>query len=195
MKIKQVQIKNFRGIHDITLNLHEKANALMGINGSGKSSILDAIDYLLTPLVNIASENKQIIQHSGNDFPETEIRITQDEAHLEITLIKKGMENLQYELQAKIDFYQHDKSPSRTQFLVSHTNTIKKYLISSRKPGNGYCIFVYYPTSRFVNEVPLHAWHNRDFHITDAYKDALNTKTNFHEFFEWFRNRLVTDYY
>ena len=43
--LKQVTIKGFKGITDLTLNL-DKINVLIGINSSGKTTILQALDLL-----------------------------------------------------------------------------------------------------------------------------------------------------
>jgi len=43
MKINDINIKNFKGIENIDLTFDEQFNVLIGENGAGKSSILDAI--------------------------------------------------------------------------------------------------------------------------------------------------------
>lgn len=43
MKINDIHIENFKGIEKIDLNFNEQFNVLIGENGAGKSSILDAI--------------------------------------------------------------------------------------------------------------------------------------------------------
>lgn len=44
--LKQVTIKGFKGITDLTLNL-DKINVLIGVNSSGKTTILQALDLLV----------------------------------------------------------------------------------------------------------------------------------------------------
>lgn len=48
MKIHQLEIKNIRGIRDLTLNPKGKNIVIYGENDSGKSGIVDAVDFLLT---------------------------------------------------------------------------------------------------------------------------------------------------
>jgi len=48
MRITKLTIKNFRGIREMELDFHEKMNVLIGINGAGKSSVLDAIATMLS---------------------------------------------------------------------------------------------------------------------------------------------------
>jgi predicted ATP-dependent endonuclease of OLD family len=48
MRIKQLRLKNFRGIKNLELNFGATSVVvLVGINGAGKSSILDAIGSLV----------------------------------------------------------------------------------------------------------------------------------------------------
>ncbi|MCQ2251305.1 MAG: AAA family ATPase, partial [Bacteroidales bacterium] len=47
MKIKSIQIKGLWNTYDINLNLNDSVNVLSGINGCGKSTILDFILFLL----------------------------------------------------------------------------------------------------------------------------------------------------
>jgi recombinational DNA repair ATPase RecF len=46
--LSNLSIHRFRGIHDISINLAGKNIAIIGANGTGKSSVADAIDFLLT---------------------------------------------------------------------------------------------------------------------------------------------------
>ena len=49
MKVKRLKMQSFRGIGDLTLEFDEnEPTVLIGINGVGKSSILDCIAILLT---------------------------------------------------------------------------------------------------------------------------------------------------
>ncbi|KAA6322354.1 DNA replication and repair protein RecF [termite gut metagenome] len=48
MRIKELCIKNFRGISDMKIIPDPQINLIVGINGAGKSSILDAISYLFS---------------------------------------------------------------------------------------------------------------------------------------------------
>lgn len=46
--IAEFSIKNFKSLHDIELQFSEKFNVLIGLNGTGKSSVLQAIDFLVS---------------------------------------------------------------------------------------------------------------------------------------------------
>ncbi len=48
MKILELEIKNVRGIKDLTLHPNGKTFVVWGPNGTGKSGVIDSIDFLLT---------------------------------------------------------------------------------------------------------------------------------------------------
>lgn len=48
IRVEEIIIKEFRGIRDLTLKLQEKNFAVCGPNGTGKSGVVDAIEFALT---------------------------------------------------------------------------------------------------------------------------------------------------
>lgn len=48
IQIEHIRVEEFRGIHEIDLDLKGKSFVIHGPNGSGKSGIVDAIDFALT---------------------------------------------------------------------------------------------------------------------------------------------------
>lgn len=43
MKIKNIKLKNFRCFEELDIDLNERCNVIVGVNGAGKSTILDAL--------------------------------------------------------------------------------------------------------------------------------------------------------
>ena len=48
MVIKQIHLKNFRLFDDITVDFDERLNVFLGVNGAGKSALLDAVAIMLS---------------------------------------------------------------------------------------------------------------------------------------------------
>ncbi|MCM0591404.1 MAG: AAA family ATPase [Gloeotrichia echinulata CP02] len=61
MKVKRLKMQAFRGIGDLTLEFDETTpTVLIGINGVGKSSILDCLAILLSQLIGRIVPNENI---------------------------------------------------------------------------------------------------------------------------------------
>lgn len=95
MKIKTIHIKNFKSIKEITIDCNEGINAFIGKNGTGKSAVFDAVNFVLGK--NKPTKNNQIlIQEQNNHFYYNDkielIRKGEEEAKITITLEKNGEE-------------------------------------------------------------------------------------------------------
>ncbi len=60
-RIKSLKVKDFKGAKDITLNFHPKMNVLIGENGSGKTSVLEALAHFFNQLEVMLYSNKVIL--------------------------------------------------------------------------------------------------------------------------------------
>ena len=58
IKVSQVKLTNFRGYTDFTIPIHESLTVLVGENGAGKTSILEAISCGLGPFLTAMPEAK-----------------------------------------------------------------------------------------------------------------------------------------
>ena len=54
MKIKELYLKNFRCFEETKINFNEDYTIFVGINGAGKSSILNAIQIMLYPIMEVS---------------------------------------------------------------------------------------------------------------------------------------------
>ena len=86
MHINKLTLQRFRGAQDLPLDLDDKLNVFVGMNGTGKSSILDASAIMLSWLANR-------IKHagaSGRPIAESDIRNGESSANLAIQLCDEG---------------------------------------------------------------------------------------------------------
>jgi DNA replication and repair protein RecF len=68
MKLDKVQISHFRNIDDLSFTAHESLNVFLGANGSGKSSILEALHYLGFARSFRTHKHKSVISHDKPSF-------------------------------------------------------------------------------------------------------------------------------
>ncbi|MEP1871342.1 MAG: DNA replication/repair protein RecF [Paraglaciecola sp.] len=68
MKLDKVQISNFRNLDSLSFTLNKNLNIFIGENGSGKSSILEALHYLGFARSFRTSKHKNVIQSGKDNF-------------------------------------------------------------------------------------------------------------------------------
>ena len=108
MKIKSLKISNFRNLKDTHLNFSENLNILVGINGQGKTNLLEAIYLLL---------EGESFRYSNN---ETLIQKQSDLSTLFCTLISNQLEyKLKLQISAhKKEFFINDKKTSISKSIL-----------------------------------------------------------------------------
>lgn len=91
MHISKVYIRNFKGIKELTLELKEKVNIIVGKNDSGKSTIVEAINLALSGYyrgrkLDISENlfNKEIVKEYVSSFQEGATRIAPPKIAIEL---------------------------------------------------------------------------------------------------------------
>jgi len=176
LQIKKLKLENFRGIEEQEIELLPNINVFVGINGSGKSTILDAIAISFSWLV----EGIQKIESQGKDIPENSIKKGEDYSSITLKVIENGQE-YQWE---NVEFrrgYPADKSSNLLQLNQLAYDYQKKY-----KKNNQLPMIAYYPINRVAKGI-VDIRGSESISQLDVYDNALGTKANFQSFFEWFR--------
>ena len=68
MILDKLQVSHFRNIDDLSLSVHKSLNVFIGENGSGKSSILEALHYLGFARSFRTQKHKNVISHEKSGF-------------------------------------------------------------------------------------------------------------------------------
>ena len=187
MHVKTLHIENFRGIRNMELELHPRMNVLIGVNGAGKSSVLDALGYLMTPPVRFLSDQAKDINDvfgtfGGNDYPRYEA--SRRGSSLHCTISKEGLEEMSWNMQT-IDGF---RLPPASDRIGLQKNDFRRFFTRGKDDSN-IGLIVYYRVHRKVDNISIDAWTDRNFRKKDAFVDALAPTIDFKEFFQWFRNR------
>ena len=69
MRIKSIKLINYRGAVSLNIDFHRQLNVFIGVNGAGKSTILDSLAIMLSWLVKRLKNTNA----SGQQISETEI--------------------------------------------------------------------------------------------------------------------------
>lgn len=183
MHIQQLTLDRFRGAKSLSISLHEHLNVFVGMNGAGKSSILDATAILLSWLVN------RIKSGNVSGKPVTEADIMNGEASANV-MISLDIDGTQYHWNiAKTRKNVIHKEVSSDLGTVSALAKKIGAECIERNPQANLPLFVYYPVNRSVLDIPLRIREKHSFDLLSAHEQAFTGGANFRTFFEWFRER------
>jgi len=177
MKVKQLQINSFRGFEHLNLEFNQnQPTVFIGINGAGKSTILDCLAVLLS-LLTAKIENSQKLPLS---FNETDIKNGSLSTHNEIAISFDNSQDFRWSLSKVMEGEEKGISDD-----LAELEALIKKISETSLP-----VIVYYPTNRAVFEIPLRIKNKHSFEPKTALDEALTGgQINFRRFFEWFRHR------
>ena len=190
MQIKRFTLVNFRGIEHIELDFEgKKTIALVGVNGVGKSSILDALAITLSNLtsriVGQASKSRAISKDDikvGADY--TRLQLVAEFAAKEV--------DWAIALNRKAGKHPKDRSSDLSQ-LNTAAGSIEIDVLLHELVDDAPVqlpLAVYYDVHRAVLDVPLRIREQLVNAIAEGYDDALgHGGADFKRFFIWFRNQ------
>lgn len=181
MQIKSLTLKNFRGFKDTEITFSDGLTVLVGVNGAGKSSVLDALAMLMS------WAGSEIRQDSGRwKLKETDIHAGADSASIGVRLRYGGDE---YGWNAHM---QASGSETRKSTPGKNPDAFARKVhgqIAGAKPSVP--VMVYYRANRAVTRVPVPPPPDaRCFGLLETYANNLPAEAeDFRSFFEWFRAR------
>ena len=184
MYIQQLNFEHFRGAHSLSVELNSRINVLVGMNGAGKSSLLDGSAYLLSWLANR-------IKHagaSGRPITVSDITNGRESSTIEITLRMEKEDAAKWSLvKVRAGHARKDNSSNLAQL----NETAKRFQLNlaEEKDNTNLPLFAYYPVNRAVLDIPLRIRERHRFDPLAAYDESLTSGANFRTFFEWFRER------
>lgn len=181
MRIKKLEMKNFRGFEELTIEFPEKGSAVfVGVNGAGKTSVLECIFKLL-----------EIIWIERGTFKA-------DDFYFNYNDLKNGASSTEnyikienrgevYETIGTFEIGNIDKSKINIDNGVYFYNELK-----NRISKNSDCNIPFYsifPTNRIISNSP--SLNIRDLSEENQYSASSKSELKFNDFntfFQWFRN-------
>ncbi|MEA3465078.1 MAG: AAA family ATPase [Thermodesulfobacteriota bacterium] len=183
MYIKKLNLTSFRGASSVNLEFHKQLNVFVGMNGSGKSTILDAVAIMLSWAVNRIKHSGA----SGRPIKPEDIKNGQSTSSLKL--------HCQYDDQmttwklAKVRAGYRNKDERSVLQGVSELSRLLQEQITLHSGNVDLPILAYYPVNRTVLDIPLRIKGKHSFDLLSAYDESLTSGANFRTFFEWFRER------
>jgi predicted ATP-binding protein involved in virulence len=207
MKIKHIRIKDFRGIDDLSLDFgSDNINVIIGVNGVGKSSVIDSLCLLLLEYVNKLREvfrernqtitriyagsntyyfnGNNVVSHLQEQRNEVDnIRNGANSSTLEI-LVEHNHQNFQWSKSIERGEDKSAKASEESSLVNLIDEVIPSYLHDCNIP-----LVLCYLVNRAVLDISLDLSDTSTLTQLKAFDDSLTgTQTGFDEFFRWFRS-------
>jgi predicted ATP-binding protein involved in virulence len=184
MKITRLNLTNYRGVHSLSLDFQERLNVFFGVNGAGKSTIIDAVAIMLSWAV---SRIRYSGASSGRPIQETDVTNGKSSSSVQLDCIE-GDQPIEWRLSKSRKGHGAPEDRSNLAELNEFTKGLQGQF-SEKAENLNLPLFVYYPVNRAVLDIPLRIREKHSFKPITVYDDALTSGANFRTFFEWFRER------
>lgn len=182
MRLDSIELNNFRALETAKIDFSGKSSIIFGINGTGKSSVLRAINLLYANIINQIVNRKELKQNYTLQLED--IKYGKKETQIS-TLIK--LENEQFKYYRKM-IRSTGKREQDNASLKQIANIFQEKYITDEEQGN-IAIFANYGTNRLVLDIPLRIRTHHVFDVYSAFEKSIENKIDFRTFFEWYRNQ------
>lgn len=183
MRIKELSIRNFRGIKHLHIQPDKNINIIIGENGAGKSSVLESIAYLLSWFTARITN----LKGNGQTIKPDDIHIGEWDAEIAITMeLNESREEVKWSLYGSS---RKLEKGGRTD--LSAMMSLVRHYIKEQENGtiSSVPVLAHYKVNRSVVDIPLRVKNLRPDNIFEVYKTSFKNNTGFRTFFSWYRNR------
>ena len=183
MQLQKLFLENYRGIDTITLDLEGKSTVLFGVNGVGKSSVLRGVNLIFAHIINriVKNQFKQQISITRDD-----VRFGTNAARLYGLFVFDNGQEARYG-------FSYSKSTNTRKVMAKELsefiNLFNYSYLTDEAASSMMPVFAFYGINRAVFDVPLRIKKTHEFGRVEAFQNAIESKTDFRTFFEWFRNQ------
>ena len=177
--IESLTIDNFRGVRHLNVHFGGRMNLFAGENGAGKSTVLQALRYLLSWYV------ARVMNHDGRGLMLNQRDITQGQPFCRLMI--RLEDGTSWKLYKKSNKYR-GKPTDKTDLTALTAQT--DALVTEYEHSGSYVRFPVigcYGVDRAVAEVKPKLSKKSKMEPRDSYEVRLNNGHNFSKFFTWFR--------
>jgi predicted ATP-binding protein involved in virulence len=209
MKLKSLEIKNFRCFESLSIDFDEQLTVLVAENGAGKTAILDAVSVALAPFIGgfdtgigkgFKPEDAKLgvaarLLHNGKFLLVQGIhRVSEMESQYPISLIASGIIDGQFEQ------WSRELTGRKTQTTFGKARVLIDYAKKLQQQVRLYepvtlPIIAYYGTGRLLKPNKTNA---KSFTKSQSrlygYNDSLNPNSNYKNFEKWFIDESIAEY-
>lgn len=202
MKLRSLQLTNFRCFKSLQIDFHDQLTVLVAENGAGKTAILDAIAVAFSPFIGGFDAGV------GKGFNQTDARLAiRNGVHIKLEDANMRME-AQYPIglvasgiiEERIKQWSRELTGKKTRTTFGKSKVLSDYAKSLQKlvrDGEDVSlpIIAYYGTGRLLKQIKA-----KKRHISESqsplygYHDALTPDSNYLAFAKWFTDKSLAEY-
>lgn len=182
MKVNFIELRNFRNIQEQRITFENKNFvALIGDNGSGKTTILEGITKGFVPVLRTINAeamkdcdlaNKDI--RNGANGAAVTLGITLDDEKYVWTNRRRLSTQQPFENTGDI---KTENAKELKELKVKYARCVEERKLP---------LVLYYGTDRIIREVPQRG-HIKNFKVTDALRNCFDNVNYFRDFYDWFK--------
>lgn len=187
MLLNEFAVRNLGPVKEANFAFVPSFNVLVGVNGSGKSTVLNAIALMLGRYSSVIRTGRV----GGTVYDREQIK--RGASYVQTTAVisdsDRGLERVEWRMGVARASRQENAKLTNSSELIAFGTTIARELEDNPAEAN-LPIVVYYPVHRAVLDIPLRVRGSVPFDQLGALEGALSqTGRSFREFFAWFRQR------
>jgi predicted ATP-binding protein involved in virulence len=189
LKITQLELENFKAIKDIKIERFDKSLTLIiGSNGAGKTTILDALSLNLSWLKN------RIVNSGGSGISIEPLDINLDQDAKHSSILTKFNFNSKLDAQMELIGKHEGAITNKKSSIVEVTKMGSMYKHANQKdPEFNMPLLAYYNVNRAtdISSKDMSSFdetaNKEQVEKFDGYHDSLNGRADFKQFFRWFK--------
>lgn len=190
MRLTKLHIENFRGIEKFEIDFLDQFTVLIGENGTGKTSVLDAVGVSMNNFLSELFEYFKIKKLKIHQIKETDIRVEIFDEYKEqffpVKIIVNGVFNHE---SLEFDAIFEDKSEVEGE-IIATTSWLSKdrqlNIFNHQNENVPLPLIAYYGTGRLWSNNENVSYEKRGYRL-DAYDNALNPNYSNRTFLSWYK--------
>lgn len=189
MQIKELSLFGYKIFEEYKFVLNGKSTIIFGINGTGKSTVLSAINYLNRVWINRLNPAQG---KAFSSFSDEMITVGKTELILHASVCMEGEDFPLTRVHEKAKKNQRKSTPSYHSAYYAHFTERFGNLFLQKENAN-MPIFVNYGTNRSVLDIPDRIRKKHEFDKLSALERAIENELDFRTFFEWYRDQEANE--